>query len=116
MPKGRSLRLYYVLNQSDRIGVVRYDEENLVIIFDAITKDMGVVVSHSLFYTLMRIGTCLIAYNECKRGDEGLNAECNPLWKDCLLNDQTFLGILEQMAKEFREQYEKLIGLKKTNK
>jgi len=110
MARGRRVHLFYVLSRGDAIGVRRYDRKNLVIFFDAINKDMGIVVSHELFYTLSRVGICMAAYSECLEGRDGLDAECSPLWKDCLVNDQTFLGILEEMIKENKDYYEKTIG------
>mgnify|MGYP000120727644 FL=1 len=92
------------------LTVMQYDGRNIAVILPLFPSDkQGIyIVDRVLAYTMARGIICHLALNECREHDE--TSECSHLLKDCLVNNDTFMGILEQMNKDYHEKYMKILG------
>ena len=92
------------------LTIRQYDSKNIAVILPGFPSNRLnlYIIDRVLAYTMARGIICHLALNECRDNEEA--GECSHLLKDCLLNDDTFMGILEQMNKEYHEKYMKILG------
>ena len=89
--------------------VRQYDSSNVAMILPLFPRGYTLyIIDRVLAYTVARGLICHLAFNECREHDE--TGECSHLLKDCLLNNDTFMEILEQVNKEYQEKYMKILG------
>jgi len=92
------------------LTIMQYDGKNIAIILPLFpgNREGLFILDRVLAYTMARGIICHIVLNECREHDE--TGECSHLFKDCLLNNDTFNKILEQMNKEYIKKYMEILG------